>query len=489
MSVVLSLAEKEDIVRTKVLNKNSFKKLAIYSHFSPYSRVDEYVIYAIKELFKLKFDIVFVTTSQKIHSSQLAKIEKYLCAIIVKKNRGYDFMSWKTGLNFLSDYKNYKTILCINDSIFFPLFNPTIMFETMEKKNLDFWGIYDGLVPQYYIQSFFWVFSANMIKSKIFENFWNECEILDDKSEIIRKYEFGFTTLALKNNYNVSSYIKTQDVLNKLKNDSLNNQKFENKSSFYFFWDTLIKDFKAPYIKKNILIPTSSSYNPTTLFWRDVLSEHTCYDTNLIEEKLCLDSCLKSEPAHINEFYKNVHILYEELYWLKNKKNIALYGLGEIGLIVLSYLYKSVTYVFDRNVKSYAKVSTTMPENINKVDFDYIVISAIGREKDIVCSISSVVPESKIVSFESKIVGESLGFANIFTKLVRNIEALYIAFEHNYQIVFYSNSDRLSTLLRSYLSYLNILVNVETKSESPDEIYFLLIEKKSFKQKRIKFYI
>ena len=83
----------------------------------------------IKQLHKLKFDVVFVTTSEKISSVKLDSLKKYLHTSIIRKNLGYDFISWKTGLSFVKDYKKYKSILHINDSIFFPLVNPKKIFK------------------------------------------------------------------------------------------------------------------------------------------------------------------------------------------------------------------------------------------------------------------------------------------------------------------------------------------------------------------------
>ena len=67
---------------------------------------------------KLKFDIVFITTSENMNIKELKKISSYIKISIIKKNIGYDFISWKTGLYAVDKYNYYKQIIHLNDSIF-----------------------------------------------------------------------------------------------------------------------------------------------------------------------------------------------------------------------------------------------------------------------------------------------------------------------------------------------------------------------------------
>ena len=469
--------EKRSIVSTKILHQKKFKQLAIFSHFDQECILGEYVIYALKELYKLNFDIVFVTTSEKIHSSQLAKIEKYLFMHVVKKNCGYDFMSWKTGLNLVENYKEYETILLLNDSIFFPLIDPREMFEIMQEKKLDFWGIYDANVPKYYIQSFFWVFNKEIIKSKMFSDFWNNCEILNDKSEIIRKYEFGFTSLALAQGFKVGSYIKTSDVVKKLceTNPKINNDFFINKSSFYFFWDTLIKHFNAPYLKKNILSPMSSSYNPTTLFWKELVSTYTNYDVLLIEKAISLPTDISESLEKEKVFYKNINTFYYFLNLSKEKKIIALYGIGEIGLVIAAFLGDKVKFLIDRSKKSNISRYIHSPEEIGTLGFDVLLIGAIGREKEILKNLGDI--KKIALDLGSHMTGNPLHFSNTITKLLRNLEALFATYGLAYKLTFYTKSKFLILLLKPYTNAMQLNWRFRINKDDNQLDYFQLKNK------------
>lgn len=238
MSILLSGVEKIDIFCTKIICKKKYKRLAIFSHFDKNNIVDKYVIYMLEQLHKLKFDIVFVTTSEQIHQNELKKIEKYILMYIVKENSGYDFISWKTGLSFVKDYKKYESILHINDSIFFPLVNPKKIFKKMNKNKVDFWGMTDSFKETYHIESFFWVVNKELIQSDVYKDFWNSCTILENKNQIIKNYEMGFANLFINHGYKCSTYIPIKQVLKKIKlsfkENSLEN--LEQKRSFNLFW-------------------------------------------------------------------------------------------------------------------------------------------------------------------------------------------------------------------------------------------------------------
>ena len=76
--IKLNIQENQNIKKINFFHQKKYNKLAIFSHFDNDNMVDKYVIYMLEQLHKLKFDIVFVTTSEQIHQNELKKIEKYI---------------------------------------------------------------------------------------------------------------------------------------------------------------------------------------------------------------------------------------------------------------------------------------------------------------------------------------------------------------------------------------------------------------------------
>ncbi|MBA3026534.1 MAG: hypothetical protein FP820_09005, partial [Sulfurimonas sp.] len=475
--------EHRAIVKVNSLREKRFRKLCIFSHFDSKQTIEAYVVAMLKSLYQLGFDIIFVSTSHKITTQQLHKIDKYLLMSIVRQNKGYDFISWKTGLSFVEDYKNYEMILHINDSIFFPLVNPKKMFDTMKAKKLDCWGLTDSFKQTYHLESFFWVVHQRLLKSQVYENFWNECQILSDKSEIIQKYEMGFVPYFVKYGFKCSAYIPLQTILQKINLlDSKNGaENLEHKRSFNLFWDLIIKDFKAPFIKKKILIKSHTEYNPTTFSYKEVLQRYTPYNVRLIERFLQREESANQydieQKSH--EFFANMEAFAAVLQMLQRENNLVLYGFGEVGYFIYSNLESNIVKIVDRNYISlssrYQKIEKFC--SIKKIkNSEMIVIAALGREKSIIQALQN----EKIDNGNAILIGDflpcdALKFANNITKLFYNIDALYrLCVENKYNFSFCSSNQNLNKLIKNYLKMHRTQEIEVCLIQDTYQIYFLL---------------
>lgn len=472
--------EEKDILKVEPLHKKQASNLCIFSHFDTYQKIDAYVVAMIEEIYKFGFDIVFVTTSEHITSAELTKIKQYLYLSIVKKNHGYDFMSWKTALALVSDYKNYEKILHVNDSIFFPLTDPKKMFDIMEKRHVDCWGLTDSYKQTYHLESFFWVVNKKLLQSKAYEEFWNQCKILDDKSEIIREYEMGFAPFFMKHGFSCSAYIEQKKVLEKLNSFYPNSrvENLEHKRSFYLFWDIIIKDFGAPFIKKRTLLE-----NPTTFDYKEILNQYTAYDTNLIAKFLERESKINalSSEQKSEEFFANLSTFTKALESLKNKNELVLYGFGEIGFLIYSNLAQRVHKIVDRSYSSLVKRYPYIDKFCSAKDISIeavVVITAFGREaaikKDL---LNQGFASGNIVSIGDLLEFDALKFANNITKLLYHCDALYrLSVQKSYKISLYSSCEDLNMLLKNYLQINNMSSIDLFVSEDSNRIYFLLLD-------------
>ena len=468
---------------TNYQNKKKNNKLCILSHYNKNQAIEDYVKYMIKQLYKLKFDIVFVSTSENISSVKLDSLKKYLHTSIIRKNLGYDFVSWKTGLSFVKDYKKYKSILHINDSIFFPLVNPKKIFKKMNKKKVDFWGMTDSFKETYHIESFFWVVNKKLIQSDVYKDFWNSCTILENKNQIIKNYEMGFANLFINHGYKCSTYIPIKQVLKKIKlsfkENSLEN--LEQKRSFNLFWDLIIKKFNAPFIKKKILIKSHSEYNPTTFLYKEILNTYTTYNINLIENTLKKEEQKNSElKEKANQFFSNLEIFLKLINELKSNKNLIIYGFGEVGYLVFSNL-PNIKKIIDQNYTSllsrYNHINKFYSEkdiNIN----DEILITAFGREKNIINSLEKInIKYKKIISIENLFPYNTFKFANNITKLLYNIDSLHrLSIEKKYKLFISTSSKNLNIILKNYLETSGIKnISFELNKEK-NSIKFLIFK-------------
>jgi len=497
--IELDINEKKNIINNITCRKeNDFTKLCLFSHFDRDDKIDRYVVIMIKSLFELGFDIVFITTSEGIKFDELSKIDKYLNKIIVKKNIGYDFISWKTGLSEVDNYSKYEMILHINDSIFFPLVNPIKMFETMNEKSVDFWGICDSFTFKYHIESFFWVLNKKIINSDFYNKFWNECRTIDNKTELIKTYEVEFTSLVKKNDFTISSYISMQKLLDYA---ALNFNKYEYSSlyqstPFHSFWDIIIKEFKAPFIKKNILCYSHKDYNIGTQFWEEYISEFTEYDRSLISDNL--DRL--NNPLIIDnniDFYKNLNTFFNFIESIKSEKKFIIYGYGIVGQFVHAILKDSVVGIIDTNyekVNNYQRrydlrACVASPEFLHNFDFDEIIICAFGREEEIQKNlIKKNVDDCKIVKPSSYIFGSGLKFSNYITSFARTLRYIhFFNLKKHSKISLYSSSSIVLKYCNEYMmqSNLNPIENYTIPDVIENNSLSFFIESKEIRNKGI----
>ncbi len=177
-------------------------RVCIFAHYDKDNIVDDYVIYYLNALKKDFSTIVFVSDSD-LPKQEVEKISS-LCDFVQAYHHGeYDWGSYKFGYiiakqnNLLSDAD--ELLLC-NDSVYGPV-NSLLL----DKMTSDFNGYYENLyglekdVEEPHLQSWFLLIKKKMFLSDIFDSFMMSITRFQDKLDIIRNYEIGFTTIFSKN--------------------------------------------------------------------------------------------------------------------------------------------------------------------------------------------------------------------------------------------------------------------------------------------------
>jgi len=249
-------------------SKKSKNNITIFSHFDKDNSIKEYVLYYLEQLSQFS-DIIFVSTASKLSTAEIDKLNNLCRDVIVKENYGYDFGAWKTGLNCLgSELDDYESLILCNDSVFGPFYDLEEIFNTMQNKNLDFWSMTDNQQIAYHLQSFFIVYNQKALKSSIFKDFWDNFKIYKNKQILIENNEIKFSQKLQKSDLKYGAYVPSSEL-----NSYLNIS--------HYYWDNLIKDYKFPFIKKELL--RDNPMNIDISKWREVIKNSTRYDISLIE--------------------------------------------------------------------------------------------------------------------------------------------------------------------------------------------------------------
>lgn len=100
-------------------------------------------------------------------------------------------------------------------------------------------------------------------------------------------------------------------------------------------------------------------------------------------------------------FQSEFSTLFNKIQSLDMKKKYIIYGNGSVAQILKKFLLKNVVGIVDKNsdIKDTIISSDIVysPFNIKNMKFDYIIISVLGREKEIIESIGNLVDIKKVI--------------------------------------------------------------------------------------------
>lgn len=306
--------------------KNNRNKVAIYVFWEKNGIVREYVITYLKGLKKVA-DTIYVVVNGVIREEDKLRIENMSGIIVIKRpNEGVDFWAYKAAIDSIGNKINdYEQIILCNCSCYGPIYPFEHMFNEMNKKNIDFWGITEwplneGGFKGTWIQSYFIVLNKNVFLSNQWNNYWENLCPVNSREEAIKLHEMKFTQYFADSGFEYDVYChNTRDYIDLTIEAP----------------DKLVIDMKCPIIKRKVFC---IEYNRFLTYHRGVASkkvfnyikENNLYNVNFIlddilatqhyayiKDCLNLNYVLSSQYSNFNSTSKKVivcfHICYENL--------------------------------------------------------------------------------------------------------------------------------------------------------------------------------
>jgi lipopolysaccharide biosynthesis protein len=167
------------------------KKLAIYAHYSSSNSVALYVLFYLRKLRELGFDVCFVSNSP-IPASKKPELASICNKVIERENSGYDFCMWQRGLAEY-DVAQLDELLLTNSSIVGPLEPLAPLWAAPDISGCDFWGLTDNDEFALHLQSYFIVFRKQVLENNCFREFWQSVLPFNDKEQMVASFEVGLT--------------------------------------------------------------------------------------------------------------------------------------------------------------------------------------------------------------------------------------------------------------------------------------------------------
>ncbi|QUB95274.1 rhamnan synthesis F family protein [Leptotrichia sp. oral taxon 218] len=376
-----------------ILDKNKIKRVIIFLFYDKDGIVDNYIPTLFDGLQGFYDKLCFVANG-KLQEEGRKKVEKYVTDFIVRENKGFDVWGYKEGLEFYGweELENYDEIILMNYTIFGPIYPFSEMFEKMNKKDLDFWGITKhhkvdedifetckyGYIPEH-IQSSFLVIRNSLLKTKDYQDMWENMPMINSYAESVGLYEVIFTKEFNEKGYKSAVYIDTTDL------------EGYTRYPLMMMSDELIINRRCPIIKlKSFSQRYYDILNDTigkcTLSSYEFIKEKTEYDENLIWENILRTSSMSDikRLMHLNYILPTDYKLKEND--LSNDKLLLIFHIYFEDLIDESIRYmKSMPVNSDILITLPKKeLKSVLEEKIKELPYKNIEIKIIeNRGRDV----------------------------------------------------------------------------------------------------------
>lgn len=235
-----------------------FNRLAIFLCYDKDGIIDDYIPYLLRDL-KENLSELVVAVNGKLSPEGRQKLEEFTEHIYIRENKGADAGGWKDAMIHYIGWDKlaqYDEIILLNDSFYGPFYPFSEVFQEMDKKEVDFWGLmahgeenikfYDNPYPYLpkHVQSYFIAIRKRMHSSPEFKKYWEKMPYFTTVQDAISKHETVFTKYFNDLGYKWDVFIETSD---------LDGDYPESKPTAHCFLNTyeLIKNRRCPVLKRH----------------------------------------------------------------------------------------------------------------------------------------------------------------------------------------------------------------------------------------------
>ena len=215
------------------------RPILLLAHFSNNGRIRDDLFSLLAE-YDRHADVILVSSAAGLrwHLRTLHRLRRYCKAIIIRRNRGYDFGSWKTGLHLYGrDIDTAGGLVLTNDSFWGPITPLDDLFRRINTSSADVIGLTDDLMYEPHLSSAFTAYSPEAFRSDAFQSFWCNLQLWPRKRDLIKQCEVGFPVRLRKAGLRLES-LYTHNA---------------NGNVLHYDWKALIEEKAFPFIKVSLL--------------------------------------------------------------------------------------------------------------------------------------------------------------------------------------------------------------------------------------------
>ncbi|WP_460774803.1 rhamnan synthesis F family protein [Microbacterium sp. GXF7504] len=306
------------------------RRVIFYLFYDPEGHVDDYVLYKLERLRPFAQHI-FVIVNGTLTDEGRSRLETVSDTIWLRENVGFDVWGYKEGLAQFGEERlaEYDEILLMNYTWFGPInpFEP--VFERMNARAVDFWGMTDhdeqtpnpftrkGVLHRH-IQSHWIAVRKSMFQSEAWRSYWRDMPMIRTYTDSILNHESRFT-------HHFSELGFVHEVAFPKDDYSTWHPAFYDAEALLddgcpalkrrpFFHDPLLLDRHAIIARRFAEKAESLGY-PVDMIWRNISrsSQPKAFNTNAAMLEIMPDVAIGYDETSPLRVAVIAHIFYEEL--------------------------------------------------------------------------------------------------------------------------------------------------------------------------------
>jgi len=207
------------------------RRAFVVAHYDPAGRVARHLRGLVTHLASLG-RVVFVSTN--LTDAEATALRTPAVEVITRPNEGYDFYSYRRGIEALGDLAAIDELLLLNSS-FVCLEPPTLTrrFFECSRPDIDVLGLTSNYEYAAHIQSYWISFeSRRVLDSPAFAQWWREMEPVSQRDLVIPRYEVGLSQAMNKAGFRLASAFTPPAQ-----------QPAPYRNPTHIFWDALLAEF------------------------------------------------------------------------------------------------------------------------------------------------------------------------------------------------------------------------------------------------------
>ncbi len=167
------------------------RRICLFAHHDVRQRIAPHVVHYLQQLAACGFTThIALSGMDVLHQSDRAALDSIGAVPQFRDNAGLDFGAWQDLVD-RGCADRADTILLANDSVFGPLQPLAPIFETMQSRGVDVWGMVESHECRWHLQSWFLCFSARAFASPAVARVLRQPFAAMSKPEIVLHGELG----------------------------------------------------------------------------------------------------------------------------------------------------------------------------------------------------------------------------------------------------------------------------------------------------------